>query len=147
MNGKFMKLVTALTSLTLLTLTCACQPAGYYDSNGEYHTYGRSDTYRHDKAIADAPSDETGTYYAESSTASPTTTVIYDRAGYYDRNGYYISPNRGPRGVPADFLPPRGMCRMWFSDRRLDDQPPVESCRGIQDRVPDDAYVIYGGRS
>ena len=136
-----MKLNALLATAAVTMLVGACAPAGYYDSNGDYRSYGASDSYRHNKPVASAPpGGESRNYYEEPSH----TTVIYDRAGYYDRNGYYISDERGPH-LPDSFLPPHGMCRVWFSGRELSDQPAVESCRGIQSRVPSGAYVIYGG--
>lgn len=135
-----MNKVRTLACLSLVSAMAACAPAGYYDSNGDYRSYGKSDSFNHDKAIAGTPT--TTTYVDEDEPG--TTTVIYKRAGYYDRNGYYISPNSGPR-VAEDYFPPRGMCRVWFTDRAIADEPPVESCTGIQSRVPSGAYVIYGG--
>jgi hypothetical protein len=126
-------------ALASCLLAGACAPSGQYDSNGTYHAYGNSDSYRNEHAMAnDAPAD----YY--SAVPAGTTTVVYSRPGYYDYNGYYITGDNGP-SVPHNLLPPRGLCRVWFTDRPEDRQPPVESCQGIQSRVPVGAYVIYGG--
>ncbi len=128
-----MNIIRTITCLSLVSFMAACAPSGYYDSNGEYRSYGKSDSFRHGNAMAGTPN--TNVYPAE---------VTYSRAGYYDRNGYYIATDSGPR-VPQSFFPPRGMCRVWFADRVANDQPRVESCSGIQNRVPVGAYVIYGG--
>jgi len=127
-----MNLSRTIACLSLASVIASCTPAGYYDSNGEYRSYGSSDSFRHENAMAGTPV----------SHAYPDTT--YDRAGYYDRNGYYIARDNGPR-VSDELFPPRGMCRIWFADRPADDQPRVESCNGIRSRVPAGAYVIYGG--
>jgi hypothetical protein len=68
----------------------------------------------------------------------------YERAGYYDYNGYYVTVDQDVF-APRNMLPPRGMCRVWLLNRAPEYQPRVESCEGIQDRVPVGAYVIYGG--
>jgi len=128
-----MNITHIIACLSLASLVSACAPAGYYDSNGEYRSYGKSDSFRHDKPIAGTPT-----------TQADPEDVTYSRAGYYDRNGYYIAADSGPH-VPDSFLPPRGMCRVWFTDRPIESQPPVESCNGIRSRVPAGAYVIYGG--
>ncbi|MBI3630739.1 MAG: hypothetical protein HY221_00140 [Candidatus Sungbacteria bacterium] len=69
---------------------------------------------------------------------------IYDRPGYYDYNGYYLSQNNS-LNVPRNMFPPHGMCRIWFPDRGREEQASLESCEGIQHRVPVGAYVVYGG--
>lgn len=142
-----MNIRTTFLCLSFITAMTACAPAGYYDSNGEYRSYGKSDSYRHNTAMGSTPPSNAyydRTYYDNSGRDVTTTTVTYSRPGYYDQNGYYISERDGPR-VPEDFFPPRGMCRIWIANRSMDDQPAIESCRGISNRVPAGAYVIYGG--
>ena len=77
-------------------------------------------------------------------TTVTTTTYSYDRAGYYNQDGSYIGVH-SDFAVPPDMFPARGMCRVWFPDRRPVNQPDIESCDGIKSRVPVGAYVIYGG--
>jgi hypothetical protein len=117
-----------IACLSLLSVMAACAPAGYYDSNGDYRSYGQSDSFRHEHALAGTPDANT---YSE------------DRSGYYDRDGNYVTEDSGVH-IPRDYLPPRGMCRVWFAGRTLENQPAVESCNGIKNRVPEGAYVIYG---
>ncbi len=137
-----MKIAATLASLAAVTLMSACVPAGYYDSSGEYRSYGKSDSYNHNVPMAATPPSTTHVYYDE---PAPTTTIIYDRPGVYDRNGYYLSTDSGPT-VPDDFFPPRGMCRVYFQDRPLSEQPPIESCRTIRSHhIPGGAYIMYGG--
>jgi len=136
-----MKLKLTLACLSLISIVAACTPAGYYDSNGEYRSYGKSDSYNHNHAMAGTAAPDTT---EEVVAPASTTTVIYTRPGYYDYNGYYIAGDNGPH-VAEDYFPPRGMCRVWFTNRAPSEQPPVETCRGIQTRVPAGAYVIYGG--
>jgi len=121
----------------------ACEPSGYYDSNGQYRSYGASDSYRHDNAMGGtAPTTTVVTY--PSNNAPYNADGTFTRAGYYDHNGYYIAADSGPR-IPEGYFPPRGMCRIWFTDRPAGAQPGIESCAGIRSRVPEGAYVVYGG--
>lgn len=144
---KHPKLFAMLVATSLLPMLTACgtPDGGYYDSHGNYiptspvhqgpHSPlpgGPERVYSHDGT------DEYGR------PAGGYTVYKYDRAGYYDYNGYYIPMNRGP-AVPADMLPPRGMCRVWFTDRAPANQPSIEPCDNIRARVPAGAYVIYGG--
>lgn len=117
-----------MACLSLLSIIAACAPAGYYDSNGEYRSYGQSDSFRHEHAMA-------GTVHTHEDS--------YSHSGYYDRDDNYVEEDSGLY-IPREYLPPRGMCRVWFADRSLRDQPAVESCNGIKNRVPDGAFVIYG---
>jgi len=137
-----MKTASKLLCLSLASFVAACAPSGYYDSNGVYRSYGQSDSYRHDRPMTPPAPAAVNTYSDE--VPVTTTTVTYTRPGYYDRNGYFIAANSGPR-VPSDYFPPRGMCRVWFPERPAQYQPAIESCAGIQSRVPDGAYVVYGG--
>lgn len=143
---------TPLPLLACLTMLSACGDPnrGYYDANGNYvpppnatsdaqrthapdpgHTdkYGYRDHYRDHGVVK---------------RTTVTTTYTYDRPGYYDYYGDYTSFS-GDLNAPAELFPPRGMCRVWFPERAIENQPAVESCDGIRARVPDGAYVIYGG--
>jgi hypothetical protein len=133
--------VMACVSLATLLTACGVPSDGYYDANGNYIA---TDTPHNMSKRAHAPLPG-GTY-------APTPydnrahydDDRYDRAGYYDRNGYYIARDGG-LNVPESMFPPRGMCRVWFVERAVAAQPPVESCAGIRTRVPAGAYVIFGG--
>lgn len=133
-----MRKLMLLTSAALLSLLSACgtPDAGYYDANGNYIPNNPYNRNAHDHAPLPG-----GTHQPYDERA---VTYHYDRPGYYDRNGYYIARDKGPT-VSEDMFPPRGMCRVWFPERAVIDQPGIESCNGIQSRVPAGAYVIYGG--
>jgi hypothetical protein len=133
-----MRTIASLACVSLLTLVSACATPsdGYYDANGNYVPYNRYNQVAHDHSPLPGGTNT----YANNGYAPA---YSYDRAGYYDHNGYYIAMDGG-LNVPQGMFPPRGMCRVWFADR-VNDQPPVESCNGIQSRVPAGAYVIYGG--
>ena len=143
----------AISSLSAAMLA-ACAPAtGYYDSNGVYHSY---DEPKPHPMIAGGPRpapiavpayDTTTVQYNTNTpytTTSTTRTYMFNRPGYYDPNGYYIAMDSGPVLAP-EFLPPRGLCRVWIPSRAQTEQPPVESCDTIRSRIPAGAYVIYGG--
>lgn len=137
-----MKILTRIACSSLLLAMCAsCAPAGYYDSNGEYRSYGASDSFRHENNMAGTPDTPHHAYVEQ---PASTTTVIYTRPGYYDSNGDYVTQSSVPRIAPS-MQPPAGLCRVWFPERPARYQPAVESCDGIQGRVPSGAYVIYGG--
>lgn len=143
-----MKLPYILATLAATTLMSACAPSGSYDSNGEYHAYGKDDSYRQQHAMSDTPRDTMHYdasrdihYYDE---PVRTTTIIYDRPGYYDANGYYITWDDGPH-VPDEFFPPAGKCRIWIEGRPISEQPPVQSCHSVRHNVPGGGYVMYGG--
>lgn len=137
-----MKNINRIACLSLVAVMTSCTPSGYYDSNGEYRAYGKSDSYRYNKPMAGTGRNYS--YHENSARMNRDTDFTYTRAGYYDHNGYYIDNEDRPQ-ISNEYYPPRGMCRVWFIDRRADDQPSVESCSGIRDRVPGNAYVIYGG--
>ena len=124
-----------ITMMVLCGALAACDPMpdGYYDAAGNFHATSLNRSASHPPLPGGRDivtgTDGSGHY-------------VYDRAGYYDYSGYYVG--RGP-DVPRRYLPPRGMCRIWFIDRDYRYQPPVEDCDDIQYRVPAGAYVIYGG--
>jgi len=135
------KLMAVLLTASLLS-GCATPDNGYYDANGNWIPYNRYNREAHEHSPLPG-----GTYDSRYDRAPVTTTVTtytYDRPGYYDYNGYYIAPGGG-LNVPPEMSPPHGMCRIWFSERTADSQPPIETCEGIRSRVPMGAYVIYGG--
>lgn len=136
-----MRTLTKLACVSFLSLLSACgTPSdGYYDANGNYVPYNRYNS--EDHAHSPLPG---GTRDQYEPARTDYGVVRYDRAGYYDSNGYYITVDNGPN-VPTSMFPPRGMCRVWFPERAAIDQPRIESCDGIRSRVPAGAYVIYGG--
>lgn len=133
--------IAGCISVASLLAACGTPDGGYYDKNGNYVP---TDTPHNIQENAHSPmpgGNPNAEYDREHDrSAYPR----YKRRGYYDYNGYYISRDSG-LDVPSDMFPPRGMCRVWFVDRVLADQPEVESCNGIRNRVPAGAYVIYGG--
>jgi hypothetical protein len=125
-----------IASLVLLSSLAACGGPGYYDSNGSYvaATYTDEDHNGRDGRRYHNTIDDN---YAP-------TEIVYSRPGYYDYYGNYVTMDRRT-SIPKAMFPPRGMCRVWFPDREIDREPGIESCDGIQSRVPVGAYVIYGG--
>lgn len=55
-----------------------------------------------------------------------------------------VSQTTVPVGIPREFIPPPGNCRIWYPDRSPDEQPQPERCLEIFD-VPVGARVVYGG--
>jgi hypothetical protein len=49
-----------------------------------------------------------------------------------------------PVGIPREYIPPPGKCRVWYHDRAPDEQPAQERCLEIYD-VPAGARLVYGG--
>lgn len=121
-------------SLLLMGLTMACTQ-GYYDVNGKYRADQKSySTFRHGPNVVD-----------EHVRVNPSVSHIYTQPGYYDREGRFIAPlEQGPH-VPAEYLPAKGMCRVWFNNRAGSQQPSSEYCPDIWGLVPSGAFVIYGG--
>ena len=132
--------LAACVSLASLLTACDAPSGGYYDANGNFvdtnTPYGISKSNH-----APLPGGPRDGYYSE---RTDHRTYQYDRAGYYDSHGNY-RPTYSELNVPEDMFPPRGLCRVWFAGRAIVDQPSVESCDGIRQRVPAGAYVIYGG--
>lgn len=115
--------------LALPLLACGTRSDGYYDSHGNW--------------IASSQAAHAHPLVREYNTPHAVT-PYYERPGYYDYHGLYVDVYDGTP-VPPGMFPQRGMCRVWFPDRVPANQPPIESCDGIRLRVPDGAYVIYGG--
>ncbi len=130
-----MRILSIITCLSTAAMLTACMANdGHYDSRGNY--------------IMPSNSANQGNYSGSTGDFSQgynhSRDFSYDRAGYYDYNGYYITENSS-LNVPEGMSPPRGKCRVWFPERTPENQPKVESCNSIKDRVPAGAYVIYGG--
>jgi len=124
--------LTACVSLVSLLAACGTPNGGYYDANGNY-------------IATDTPHNmQTNNHSPLPGGVNDYDDYHYTHRGYYDYNGYYMAKDSG-LSVPTDMFPPRGMCRVWFTDRPIEEQPPVESCVGIRSRLPVGAYVIYGG--
>jgi hypothetical protein len=148
-----------LLAAIMALAACAC---GHYDKDGHYvtsNTDGVKDYGAPPAAIVNAPVPEPQTEVQETvtrsyapatdtdTTTTRTTTITtygYERAGLYDARGIYVAPGSGP-AVPASMMPPEGLCRIWFANRPLQNQPGIESCQDIRTRVPLGSYVIYGG--
>lgn len=128
-------------SVAVLLSACGGPTPGYYDSSGNYvqNSSYNKETHEYEPVRS---TDSNNPRIDDSSPIHSTTT--YDRRGYYDYNGYYVERDED-LNVPQDMFPPRGMCRVWFTDRASANQPRVESCNDIKSRVPAGAYVIYGG--
>ncbi len=136
--------LAVLACISLVSLLTACGPSnGYYDSHGNFipaETTPKNARNNMDYAHPDHDSYQNSWDYDDHYAAH----VHYDRRGYYDRNGDYVV-GYSDHNVPENMFPPRGMCRVWFTERSPSDQPAIESCDGIKSRVPAGAYVIYGG--
>jgi len=143
-----MRTIPLLICVSALSLLAACgSNDGYYDSNGNWVPPANATTQAQRVHAPDPAMNYSDHPYRPvdgAVTRTTTVTTYYDRAGYYDSNGYYVAEDVAPV-VPEGMFPPRGMCRVWFSNRTPDHQPAVESCDGIRTRVPAGAYVIYGG--
>lgn len=145
-----MRTVVSIACVSVLALLAACSPPadGYYDAQGNYISYDRnkSRTAYHPPEYPDET--RTSGIPADRQVIVPvvgtTPTYVYTQRGYYDYSGNYITGASG-LAVPQSMFPPAGLCRIWLIDRALAAQPPIESCVGIQTRVPAGAYVIYGG--
>ena len=146
-----MRLFPTLASVSMLAMLAACGHSadGYYDANGRYQYYNSSadssyipDTMPRDRArndgrrygndITQHDRDSAAYHHANRHEG----TYSYDRRGYYDFNGNYMDENQDSLSVPAKMFPPRGMCRVWFTDRMNNEQPRAESCNRINERVP-----------
>ena len=130
-----MRTLPTLACISMVSLLAACtQSDGYYDANGnyQYRNTASSEPFEHDVTLRD--------HMRNDSRAQ-----AYERRGYYDSNRNYIDYDQEGLNVPSDMFPPRGMCRVWFTNRNLADQPPIKRCGDIRTRVPAGAYMIYGG--
>lgn len=156
-----MKPIKTFACLSIIAALAACGPNdGYYDSLGNYHQGSRASNAA-DSTVQPGFSGETyrgNNYYTDSSARRGDSKRVvdydrnrdldrlpYKRAGYYDYRGRYIPASRTVVYTDREYFPPRGQCRIWYNDRDWDDQPAVEECTTIYRRVPQDAYVIYGG--
>jgi hypothetical protein len=130
--------------LSLITFVTACEQGtntGYYDGNGNYVP---TDTPYNMRTGAHSPmpgGNDNVSYDRENNRSEY---QHYTRRGYYNHDGYYMAKDSGIK-VDKNMFPPRGMCRVWFANTIASEQPDIESCDDIRQRVPAGAYVIYGG--
>jgi hypothetical protein len=143
-----MRKLTTLACVSVMALLSACGTPndGYYDANGNYVPNNPYNRTAHDHSpLPGGTAEHRYDNPNRGVTTTTTTTYNYDRAGYYNQYGEYVGMDNSNVVVPNDMFPGRGMCRVWFPDRVPPNQPGIESCNGIQSRVPAGAYVIYGG--
>lgn len=129
---RYSKLILSL--FVLFTLAdCSAPERGHYDANGMWVPASNATT-------------EAQRIHSPDSASMTPPNYEYDNNGYYHSRKYYSGADNGYAfSVPMDYLPPRGMCRVWFMNRTPEHQPSIESCEGIHSRMPAGAYVIYGG--
>ena len=146
-----MRILKTVTCLPLVALLAACGSTeqGHYDANGNYvpppNPTPAERIHTPDPGLA---YDE---YYSQygANNNYPDGRQHYETkvTTTYDENGNrvtrdYVTENS--YAIPAALLPPRGFCRVWFANRKPEDQPKVETCDGIRQRAPAGSYVIYG---
>lgn len=145
--------LTIAACVATAALLAACNDAGgYYDAQGRYIPYtattSSTEPANDGNSINQHNPRSTYTYSSDvmrpALGASDMPPQYLNRRGYYDYNGNYVTTDLS-RPVPTNMFPPKGMCRIWFTDRAPNMQTPVESCDYIGRRVPSGAYVIYGG--
>jgi len=166
-----MQITRKIACLSVVSvMLAACGQEGYYDNRGHYHAnnaQGSNNNTNNTFTNNDGnPSYAGNNYYTNHSARKGNTdgvvgydrdrdnsvrdydgesTIVYKRTGYYDYRGAYYPVNSGPK-VPRNYFPPRGMCRVWLAGVVAQDQPSVESCKGIQQqRLPEGSYIVYGG--
>lgn len=141
-NSPTLKLLIC-SSLVSLLAACGTPDNGYYDANGKYNV--SASPHNAKKSLAYPTSGKSNDeYYARTDDRTNQGNYSYERVGYYDQNGNFIDRQSG-FNVPEDMFPPKGMCRVWFTQRSVAEQPAIESCNSIKSRVPAGAYVIFGG--
>lgn len=134
--------LVACASLASLLAACGGTMGGYYDEAGNYVP---TDTpYNMEKKSRSPMPGGNPDYRADREDDAIEHGYHFNQAGYYDYNGYYIARNSGLT-VPRHMFPGRGLCRVWFPDRAINAQPPIETCNGLRTRIPVGAYIIYGG--
>lgn len=137
--------ILVLTSLSAVLLLGACgvpQDKGYYNENGRFVRTDTPHNMTKREHVAREVFDND-----DHANRNDYNNNERNRDRYYDRQGYSVE-DRGMSGnivVPASMVPPRGMCRVWFTSRVATDQPSPEPCNNIKSRVPVGAFVVYGG--
>ena len=76
-------------------------------------------------------------FFAACSTSQTTLPPVDPAAGN-------VSATKMPVGIPREYIPPPGNCRVWYPDKTFDEQPPPERCLEILE-VPAGAKLVYGG--
>jgi hypothetical protein len=54
------------------------------------------------------------------------------------------SPASGKEEIPAEYKPPKGMCRIWLKDVPAKQQPAPTDCAAAVKNVPQNGRVIFG---
>jgi hypothetical protein len=54
------------------------------------------------------------------------------------------SPATGKEEIPAEFKPPKGMCRIWLKDVPAKQQPAPTDCAAAVKNVPQNGRVVFG---
>jgi len=144
-----MRITTLVTGLSLAVMLSACGAPdyGYYDSNGNFIPPANATSEAARRHAPDSSKSLPARNYDNTSNVIVVPSNVdyrYDRRGYYDYYGNYVTVDTRV-SVPNDMFPPRGMCRVWLPNRAPEYQPRIESCDNIQYRIPAGAYVIYGG--
>ena len=124
-----------MRTIVLLTfaLITACVKPGYYDNKGNWVQAPAPSSMQRDKLHnPEYP-------FRPNDNSNPS------RASYNSIPGVGIQ--EAQMDVPPSMYPPANMCRIWLSDRSVDQQPEVEPCDGIQSRAPAGAYIIYGNHN
>ncbi|MCC5796660.1 MAG: hypothetical protein JJU48_04975 [Methylophaga sp.] len=70
--------------------------------------------------------------------------VVSGCAAYGAASGGYNSAPRSNEYVPQGYMPPAGQCRIWYSDRKPEQQPPVGNCAELERQVPTGARLLRG---
>jgi|GEM_PF-948374 len=73
---------------------------------------------------------------------APSAPTLASSSGIEERSFNHYG--RGGRGVPRQYLPPPGMCRLWFDSRNAAEQPSPADCRTLRRNVPQGARLIVG---
>ena len=55
-------------------------------------------------------------------------------------NGHKHPPHR----VAKQYMPPKGKCRLWYTDRPAHRQPKIGSCKKLGKKIPRGAVLIRG---
>lgn len=62
----------------------------------------------------------------------------------YVASGQYQPQPRANEYVPKGYMPPAGQCRIWYNDRKPEQQPASGDCRTLESQVPKNARLVRG---
>lgn len=62
----------------------------------------------------------------------------------YIASAQYQPQPRANEYVPQSFMPPAGQCRIWYNDRKPEQQPASGDCRTLEQQVPANARLVRG---